>query len=65
LADQAEMRQGLRTVAQHRKWLETWWPGEQTIAVVGNGNLFANPYFVAYCEDHLYHLADEPVFQRK
>lgn len=65
LADQREMRQGLiKSTVQHLAGLRARYLYEAALAYVGNGNLLANFGFVAWLAGVLYHLADEPVFER-
>ncbi|MCL4403073.1 MAG: phosphodiester glycosidase family protein [Acidobacteria bacterium] len=58
------IRRQVWTLGQHlRAWLAVH-PGRQVAAWVGNGNLLANPWFVAYVQGALYALRDEPVAER-
>lgn len=53
------MRRDVWTLAKHL----ALYP--DTIAATGNGNLLANPHFVAWQDGRLYHLAGEPVSTRR
>lgn len=65
LTGQHQMRQGLvQTTDEHLANLRRQHPDEQVVAFVGNGNLLANPGFVAWQNGQLYALAGEPVYSR-
>jgi hypothetical protein len=65
VTDQQAMRRNvIMTTRQHLARLRKRWPGEEPLAFVGDGNLLANYWFVAWLEGRLFHLAEEPVFAR-
>jgi hypothetical protein len=58
------IRRGVWSVARHREvWMRAH-PGSRIAAWVGNGNLLANPHFVASTGNVLYALAGEPLETR-
>jgi hypothetical protein len=58
------MRRGVWDVATHRQTWQRAHPGRPIAAWVGNGNLLANPHFVAFSGGVLYSLAGEPLADR-
>jgi len=52
------MRAGIWTVERHQA------AHSDVVAVTGNGNLLANPHFIAWQDGVLYHLAGEPLARR-
>ena len=61
--DQHQMRKTIKTDLELLDELLTANPNLHPILFTGNGNLLANPGFVAWLDGVLYHLAQEPVFQ--
>jgi hypothetical protein len=61
------MRQGLMTVAEHCRAIANVADSlgkEQVLAVVGNGNLYANDGHVAYANGDIHRLDQEPIYKR-
>ena len=63
--DQHQMRQAIKTDQELLADWQTANPNLHPILLTGNGNLLANPGFVAWQNGVLYHLGQEPVFQRQ
>jgi hypothetical protein len=65
ITDQHAMREGvIMTVGEHINLISGNHQDREILALVGNGNLKANPGFVAHSGDCLHKLDNEPIFQR-